>query len=145
MFNQIKRIMNKKTTYGVGEPIANSREAEKMLHNRLYRLDHEEVWVIYLTSVNTVIGKEMVSKGTLSRTSIDPRTILRQVLLRNAASIIVLHNHPSGSSKPSKEDMIFTGMLRNACRTLDIELVDHIILGADEFFSFSHQLPQKYA
>lgn len=137
--------MNKKTTYGVGEPIANSREAEKLLHNRLYRLDHEEVWVIYLTSVNTVIGKEMVSKGTLSRTSIDPRTILRQVLLRNAASIIVLHNHPSGSSKPSKEDMIFTGMLRNACRTLDIELVDHIILGADEFFSFSHQLPQKYA
>lgn len=145
MFNQIKRIMKKKTTYGVGEPIANSREAERLLHNKLYRLDHEEVWVIYLTTKNTVIGKEMVSKGTLTRTAIDPRTILRQVLLRNAAAIIVLHNHPSGCPKPSKEDMIFTGMLRNACSTLDIELIDHIILGADEFFSFSHQLPQKYA
>ena len=145
MFNQIKRIMNKKTTYGVGEPIANSREAEKLLHDKLYGLDHEEVWVIYLTSGNTVIEKEMVSKGTLDTTSIDPRTILRQVLLKNAAAIIVLHNHPSGLPKPSQHDLIFTGRLRNACCMLDVKLIDHIILGSEEFFSFSQDTTQKYS
>jgi DNA repair protein RadC len=116
--------------------VATSRAAEELLHGDLYGLDHEEAWLIYLTSHNQVIGTEMVSKGTLDKTSIDCRTILRQALLHNAAAIIVLHNHPSGASVPSSHDVFFTSKLREACVLMDIRLTDHIIVGEEEFYSF---------
>ncbi len=126
------------------QPIVSHRSAEELLHDDLYGLDHEEAWLIYLTTHHAVIGKEMVSKGTLDRTSIDCRTILRQALLHNAASIIVLHNHPSGSSKPSEHDIFFTKKLREACVLVGISLNDHIIVGRDDFYSFYMEKSYRY-
>ena len=116
--------------------VATSRRAEELLHGDLYGLDHEEAWLIYLTSHNQVIAKEMVSKGTLDKTAIDCRTILRQALLHNAAAIIVSHNHPSGDSTPSRNDIFLTNKLREACSLIGINLNDHIVVGEDSFFSF---------
>ena len=85
----------------------------------------------------------MVSKGTLKQTSIDCRTILRQALLHNASAIIVFHNHPSGISTPSASDIQLTRELMDACRMLDISLLDHIIVGDEDFYSFSDEQTYK--
>ena len=123
--------------------IVSSRAAEELLHGDLHGLDHEEAWLIYLTAHNRVIGKEMVSKGTLDQTAVDCRTILRQALLHNAATIIILHNHPSGASAPSNHDIFFTSKLREACVLMDIKLADHIIVGEEEFYSFYDEKTYK--
>lgn len=102
-------------------------------------LDHEEVWLVYLTSAGGFITSEMVSKGTLSQTSIDCRTILRQALLNNAAGIIILHNHPSGNPLPSPADIRFTQRLRKACSIMEIGLLDHIIVAEKGFYSFAEE------
>lgn len=123
--------------------VVSSRDAEELLHGDLYGLDHEEAWILYLTSQNRLIDKEMVSKGTLKQTSIDCRTILRQALLHNASAIIVSHNHPSGISTPSASDIQLTRKLMDACRMLDISLLDHIIVGDEDFYSFSDEQTHK--
>lgn len=118
--------------------------AEKMLHDRIHGLDHEEVWAIFLNCKLVPLDMQMLSKGTLNRTAIDCRTILRNALLLNAASFILLHNHPSGDPNPSKEDISFTDKLRKACSLLDIQMIDHIIVGEESFFSFAEDTTTKY-
>jgi len=116
--------------------ITSAAVAAAMLHEQMHDLDHEEVWIIYLNSIFIPIGTEMVSKGTLTETSIDCRTVLRHALLHNAAALILLHNHPSGNPKPSQQDIHFTDQLRKACLLIDIRLVDHIITSKKSFYSF---------
>ena len=111
--------------------------AERVMRRHFNGLDHEEVWCIFLTSANTVITKEMLSKGTLTKTIIDNRTVMRRALLNNAAAIILLHNHPSGNPMPSPDDIRFTSGLKKACDLMGINLLDHIIIADGEFFSFS--------
>ena len=127
------------------ETVRNSRDAVRLLQPAMSKLDHEEAWVIFLTSCNGVIAAEMLSRGTLTNTAIDSRTILRQALLRNAAAIILCHNHPSGNEKPSLADIRLTDSLHKACSLMDIRLLDHIIVGADGYFSFSDEQIQKYS
>lgn len=114
-----------------------SQDAAFLLYPNVFDLDHEEAWVIYLTTQNSVIGTEMISKGTLTSTCIDSRTVLRQALLHNAASIILCHNHPSGSEKPSQADINMTENLKDACKLMDIPLLDHIIVGENRYYSFA--------
>lgn len=127
------------------DTVHNSHDAVRLVYPVLYGLDHEEAWVIFLTTCNGVIAAEMLSKGTLTNTAIDSRTILRQALLRNAAAIILCHNHPSGKERPSMADIDLTENLHKACFLLDIRLIDHIIVGADGYFSFSEEQIQKYS
>ena len=119
------------------ERISDCRAAERVLHDNLTGLDHEEVWVLFLTCDNRVITKELVSKGTLSQTSIDNRTVIKRALLNNANGIVLLHNHPSGNPSPSVKDIQFTAGLKKACNLMDIKLLDHIIFTEGSFFSFS--------
>ena len=126
------------------ETVRNSRDAVQMLYPVIYDLDHDEAWVIFLTAGNKVLSMEMLSKGTLTQTAIDSRTILRQALLHNAASIILCHNHPSGNELPSRADIGLTDNLRKACSLLDISLLDHIIAGKDAYFSFSDEQSNQY-
>ena len=127
------------------DTVHNSHDAVRLVYPVLYGLDHEEAWVIFLTSCNGVIATEMLSRGTLTNTAIDSRTILRQALLHNAASIILCHNHPSGNERPSMADIDLTDNLHKACSLLDIRLIDHIIVGAEGYFSFSEEQIQKYS
>ena len=87
-----------------------------------------------------------VGQALTSASSVKPisKRILRQALLHNAASIIVLHNHPSGSSIPSQNDISFTKRLRDACMLIGINLNDHIIVGEDDFYSFIMEKSYKY-
>ena len=117
--------------------IFNALVAANILRDQMHALDHEEVWVLYLTSSLKPIGTEMISKGTLTETAIDCRTVLRQVLLHNAYGLVLLHNHPSGDPRPSQHDIQFTDNLRRACKLMDVILPDHIITSEDSFFSFA--------
>lgn len=95
--------------------------------------------MIFLTANNGVITTEMLSKGTLNKTAIDSRTILRQALLKNAAAIILCHNHPSGNERPSPADIGLTDNLHKACMLMDIPLIDHIILSGSRYYSFAEE------
>ena len=123
----------------VKQQITDCRAAERVLHDNLSGLDHEEVWCIFLARDNSVIAKEMVSMGTLTQTSIDNRTVIRRALLNNAAGIILLHNHPSGNPQPSQSDIRFTSGMKKACDLMDIQFLDHIIFTDGGFFSFSEE------
>lgn len=126
------------------EYLTNATIAEGYLHDRISNLDHEEVWAVFLTGNHSVISEMMLSKGTLTHTAIDCRTVLRNALLVNAASVILLHNHPSGDPRPSIQDIHFTDRLRKACSLMDIQLLDHIVIGKDGFFSFADERTLKY-
>ena len=119
--------------------INDCRVAESVLHDNLTGLDHEEVWVLFLTSDHKIISKEMVSKGTLTETSIDNRTVIKRALLNNAYGIVLLHNHPSGNPQPSVQDIRFTAGMKKACDLMNINLMDHIIFTEEGFFSFSEE------
>lgn len=124
--------------------VTTSRTAEDILHDDLCSLDHEEAWILYLTSRNSVIGKEMVSRGTVNSTSIDCRTVLRNALLNNAAGIILFHNHPSGNPSPGAADVRFTKKLHDACSLMDIRLLDHIIVSGERFYSFDEEKTYRH-
>ena len=121
------------------QSITDPQMVEEMVHENLYGLDHEEVWIIFLTTANTPIAKEMISMGTLNYTAIDNRTILRRVLLNNAAGFILVHNHPSGNPQPSQQDVKMTEKLKKACELMDVKLIDHVIFTDDAVFSFSEE------
>ena len=123
----------------VSQSITTPQAAKAILHEQMQSLDHEEVWAVFLDRKAKDIDQQKLSKGTLTQTSIDCRTVLRNALLVNAASLILLHNHPSGDPRPSAQDIHFTERLRNACYLMDVNLLDHIIVGEDGFFSFANE------
>ena len=125
------------------DTVHNSQDAVRLVYPALSGLDHEEAWVIFLTANNGVITTEMLSKGTLNKTAIDSRPILRQALLKNAAAIILCHNHPSGNEKPSPADIGLTDNLLKACKLMDIPLIDHIILSGSQYYSFADETVKK--
>ena len=114
--------------------ITNCIAAEKAVRDVMYGLDHEEVWGLFLNTDNTVISREMLSKGTLTQTSIDNRTVIKRALMNNANAVIILHNHPSGNLKPSVEDIKTTDRMIKAYDMLGMSVLDHIILGPDSRF-----------
>ena len=124
--------------------VLDCKAAANTVHDVLNGLDHEEVWVLFLTSDNSVITKEMISMGTLTQTSIDNRTVIKRALLNNAHGIVILHNHPSGNPFPSPHDIRFTAGLKKACDLMDINLMDHIIFTDDCYFSFSVEKVFEY-
>lgn len=123
----------------MSQPITNCILAEQAVHDEMLGLDHEEAWVLFISNNGRLLAKEMISKGTLTATAIDNFTVLRRALLNNAAKIILLHNHPSGNPAPSVHDIDRTKKLRDACRLMDMELLDHIIVTDESFYSFADE------
>jgi DNA repair protein RadC len=96
----------------------------------------ESFVLICLNRANKVVGFTKISQGGVTGTVADPRVILQHALLTNATSIILAHNHPSGSLRPSRADEEMTQKIKTACSYFDIKMLDHIIVTADEYFSF---------
>ena len=117
--------------------INNSSDAASIILSELQTRDHEESWVLFLTAYNRLLCKEMITKGTLTSTLLDARTILRRALLNNAAAIILTHNHPSGNPTPSNSDIKMTSDIKEACHLMSITLIDHLIISTDSYFSFA--------
>lgn len=120
------------------EPIIRSSEdTYSLIRAELEDLDHEEFWLLMLNRANKVIRKEQVSRGGMNSTVVDPKMIFRTALSHGACGLIVCHNHPSGGTKPSENDLRLTRRLSEAARLLEINLLDHLIVGANSYFSFA--------
>lgn len=108
----------------------------KLIRSRLLGKEKECFLVIPLNKRNVVLGnEEIVSVGTLDSSLVDPREVFRKAILKNAASIIIAHNHPSGNTEPSPEDIDITRRLAKAGETLGIQVLDHIIISDDGYTS----------
>lgn len=99
----------------------------------------EEFLVFALNRANKVLGFYRVSSGGVSGTVCDPKVILQFALLTNSSYLILAHNHPSGILKPSQADIDLTSKLRNACKFHDIDIIDHIIVSSEGYYSFSDE------
>lgn len=121
----------------INEPaISSSQAAFDYMHRHLYNLDHEEFWVLLLRNNLKPLHEFRAGQGGLAATAVDPRTIMREALLHNAAAMMVFHNHPSGSLTPSTNDISVTQKIKAAAELFDIKLLDHIIVGHNAFYSF---------
>lgn len=99
----------------------------------------EELWMVLLNSAAKVVRKIRISCGGLNATPADVRVIMKQALYYNAVSFIMVHNHPSGVTKPSKNDDHLTKIIRKAGETLDIRLTDHVIVANNSFYSYADE------
>lgn len=109
--------------------ILSAEDAYQELAADIVDLEHEEFWVLYLNIKGIILYKERLSIGGLTDTTVDPRRIFSKALSLAATSIVVAHNHPSGSLRPSEQDRRLTERLKQAGEILMIKLTDHIIIG----------------
>lgn len=118
------------------EKIQSSADAFTLLKSKFQDLHHEEFWVIYLNRASKVIKMECLSKGGVAGTSVDIKLIYRSAVNYIASSLIVAHNHPSGNLLPSNADKQITSKIMEAGKNLDIQLIDHLIIGDNQYVSF---------
>ncbi|MDR2955792.1 MAG: JAB domain-containing protein [Prevotella sp.] len=95
--------------------------------------------VLLLNRANQILGVFNVSEGGIAETVVDIRLILQSAILSNASGIILCHNHPSGNINPSQSDNIMTGKIKEACKIMDISLLDHIIITPDRYYSYADE------
>lgn len=107
-----------------------------LARERLGHLSAEEFWVLLVDGANKVLGWERVSQGTVDQTPVYPREILALALRRQAAGLVMVHNHPSGDIKPSKADQEITRQVKLAAHGLGVKILDHVIVAGKDFFSF---------
>jgi len=106
----------------------------------LQTLSQENCYCFCLDIKNKVKSIELISKGSLTCSLVHPREVLKAAILSNAASIVLVHNHPSGDSEPSNDDIEITHRIGKACGILGINFLDHIIIGKDNYYSFKQKL-----
>ena len=121
---------------GEDDSIRTSKDIVRLMHPVISDMPVEEFWVILLNRKNKVIGKECVARGGVSAVLVDMRLLLKPAITRLASSIILCHNHPSGSLRPSAEDDKITNSLSQACKIMNIRLLDHIILTSNGYYSY---------
>lgn len=120
--------------------ISRSNDVYLEMSPYLIDLNHEEFWVIYLSRANRILKKERISKGGISGTIVDSKLIMKKALLLLASSIVLVHNHPSGNRNPSEQDKNVTEKIKSACKLLEINLIDHIIIAGNSYYSFADEL-----
>jgi DNA repair protein RadC len=121
------------------DAVLSSKDAYNIMRRHLVDLNHEEFWILLMGRSQKVLAKELVSKGGLSETVVDPKIIFGMALQHQATGIILIHNHPSGSLKPSQNDINLTKRLADAGNILSIKVLDHLIISDEGFYSFADQ------
>lgn len=119
--------------------ISSSKDAYLALAPLVLDLSTEEFWILLLNQANRMVGREKISAGGFSSTVVDARVIFKKALEYNAASIVLCHNHPSGSLRPSQADLDLTQSLRKAGLQLDILVQDHLIVSEAGYLSFADE------
>ncbi len=128
-----------KYAYSVNEAkfiITGPESAYEYMRGKLDPLEVEEFHVIGLNTKNAVVMKELISRGALNSSVVTPREVFNLLVKRRCAAAIVAHNHPSGNSSPSTEDINLTKALVESGKMLGIPVLDHVIVGHDEYYSF---------
>lgn len=134
-------IGRRRAAQGISEKpkIGSSQDAFRLLQSIIGDSNVEEFWVLYLNQANLVIRKEQISKGGISQTAVDVRVILKIALEEMATGIFLAHNHPSGNLAPSEADKQITRKIKTAAASMDIEVLDHLIVTQKSYFSFADE------
>ena len=119
--------------------ITGSRDAYEVVKADLLDISHEEFWIILLNRANRVIKKSQISQGGVAGTVADPKIIFKLALEELASGIILAHNHPSGNLTASQADLDLTKKLKEAGKLLDIQVLDHVIIAGQKYFSFADE------
>jgi DNA repair protein RadC len=128
-----------------GEPLTSSKKVVDCLKVSMGSLDRESFWALYLDAQNRPTAETTLFEGTLTSSVVYPREVLRVALESGAASVIFAHNHPSGCVEPSEQDRQITRDLVLAASYMDVRVLDHVIVGVNEHYSFAdHGLMQEY-
>tara|TARA_R110002073_G_scaffold293194_2_gene458787 strand:+ start:65983 stop:66669 length:687 start_codon:yes stop_codon:yes gene_type:complete len=121
---QVHKIQSSKEVYNIMKPLIGDKE-------------HEEFWVLYLNNSNKVLSKDLFSRGGITSTIVDIRLLYKRALELSAVAVILCHNHPSGNIQPSISDKELTHKVKQAGDSLDIKLLDHLIITEKSYFSFA--------
>ncbi|MBN2774629.1 MAG: DNA repair protein RadC, partial [Prolixibacteraceae bacterium] len=116
-----------------------SKDAADFFMPLLGDLEHEEFWIMLLNRGNKIIDHFMISQGGLSGTVIDVRIILKRSIEKLASSVILCHNHPSGTMQASDADLKITKKISEAAKLMDISVLDHVIIGQNHYLSFADE------
>lgn len=116
--------------------ITSSQTIFQIMQPIIGELPHEEFWIIYLNNSNKVISKSQLSKGGITGTLVDTRLVFKVALEMGATSLILCHNHPSGTIMPSDADKLITKKLKLAGDSLDVKVLDHLIITETKYYSF---------
>ncbi len=117
--------------------VTSSKSVFEIMQPKLGNLEHEEFWVLFLNNSNKVIQKQQLSKGGITGTLVDVRLVMKKALEISATALILCHNHPSGTLKISEADKQITAKIKKACMSLDIKLLDHVIITEKAYSSFA--------
>lgn len=121
----------------IDEQMVSSTNVYNYMRSMLERLNYEEFWTIYLNRANMILTKELISKGGIASTTVDIKLIAKSAIDHLASGIILVHNHPSGNLKPSGQDDALTQRIKDICKIIDVQVQDHIIIGATGYYSYS--------
>ncbi|MCK8141536.1 DNA repair protein RadC [Flavobacterium sp. I-SCBP12n] len=123
---ELKKVTSSKVIFEIMQPI-------------IGELPHEEFWIVYLNNSNKVISKSQLSKGGITGTLVDVRIVFKTALEMGATALILCHNHPSGTLIPSEADKQITKKLKLAGDSLEIKVLDHLIVAESSYFSFADE------
>jgi DNA repair protein RadC len=129
---RLQMVREESSAYGA---VCSPDDLGPSLVSLLRHLDREHMVVVALDARNQPIGCHVVSVGTLSASLVHPREVFKFALLANSASIILAHNHPSEDTAPSRDDIELTQRLRKAGEILGVEVLDHLIVGGEQYRS----------
>lgn len=118
------------------EVVQSDADVVRIMEPMLANLQHEECWALYLASSGRVIERMRVSQGGVQATVVDCKLIIKRAIELLATQIVLVHNHPSGSTEPSRQDMELTERVSEAARLFDMRLLDHVIISAGVRYSF---------
>jgi len=123
----------------VGTVLSSPQETVKYLQYHLQNKLTETLIGIFLDTQNRVLTIETLSEGTLDQTNLHPRKLIERVLAYQTKSVILAHNHPSGKASPSEADHLMTRQVHQVLKTIDVQLLDHLVIGSGEYYSFSQK------
>ncbi len=123
----------------VGEPLSSPEDVFRHFQSMFQKEKHEVFYVVLLTNKNRKIREVRISEGSLTASLVHPREVYNPVIRDSAASVLFVHNHPSGDPSPSPEDVEITRRLKEVGEVMGIKVLDHVVIGHDRYFSFNEK------
>ena len=131
-------------TFENRDQVSSPQDVANLVRYQMMALEQEELWVILLDSRNRHLGTEHLYRGSLNASSVRPVEVFKMAIRHNAASLIIVHNHPSGDPSPSSEDINLTRVLVEAGQLLECPLLDHVVVGANKVASIKSLRPDLW-
>ncbi len=129
VLSQARRVLAHRVRRGA--PMSSPAAVKDYLRLHIGTLEYEVFWVLFLDTQHRIIELKQMFRGTVAQTSVYPREVVKESLVRNAAAVVFAHNHPSGSAEPSRADEYLTHTLKTALLLVDVRVLDHLVVTCD--------------